>query len=56
MVGHPIDPSAYPGKRTSRLGLDATGYGHGSEGRVGYPAAALARAREVLARTGMLRQ
>jgi UbiD family decarboxylase len=55
VVGHPIDPSVYPGKRTSRLGLDATGYGHGSEGRVGHPADALALAREALARTGMLR-
>ena len=55
VVGHPIDPSVSEDKRTSRLGIDATGFGHGVPGRVSHPADAVARAREVLARTGMLR-
>ena len=55
VLGHPIDPSATSGKRTSRVGIDATGFGYpDTELRVTHPAGALARAREVLGRPAIL--
>lgn len=46
--GHPIDPSCHLGERTSRLGLDATGFERlRGESGVSFPAAARARAEVV---------
>jgi 3-polyprenyl-4-hydroxybenzoate decarboxylase len=52
--GHPIDPSCNEGLRTARLGIDATGFERvKGEGKVSFPAAAVARAAEVLRVSGL---
>jgi 2,5-furandicarboxylate decarboxylase 1 len=50
LPGHPIDPTCLPERITSRIGIDATGFGHYQcEGPVTFPPEAVARARDVLA-------
>lgn len=53
LFGHPIDPSCHPGQRTSRVGIDATGFERvGGRVKAAIPAAAHERAAAALARAG----